>query len=37
MDSHPAYREKIQARKTVVGVPDAAVSGSPQNNHAPLR
>ena len=25
MDSHPAYREKIQARKTVVGVPDGAV------------
>ena len=25
MDSHPAYREKIQARKTAVGVPDGAV------------
>ena len=24
MDSHPAYREKIQARKTAVGVPDGA-------------
>ena len=25
MDSHPAYREKIQERKTVVGVPDGGV------------
>lgn len=25
MDSHPSYREKIQARKTVVGVSDGAV------------
>jgi peptidoglycan/xylan/chitin deacetylase (PgdA/CDA1 family) len=25
MDSHPAYREKIQARKTAIGVPDGAV------------
>jgi hypothetical protein len=25
MDTHPAYREKIQVSKTVIGVPDGAV------------
>ena len=25
MDSHPAYREKIQARKSAIGAPDGAV------------